>query len=115
LQDYARIAALLAANGWQHAPEEDEDGGTGYERDGVRLELTFLVHDDEGHICVPLHSGPTRWSDDAFGENVGELEGVQASLIDLDALRRGKSRAREDPADAAKDRADSATLSRLDY
>jgi hypothetical protein len=114
LQDHERIAALLAAHGWQHAPEEDEDGGTGYDRDGVRLELTFLVHDDQGHICVPLRSGPARWSDDAFGENVGELEGVQASLIELDALRRGKSGAREDPAEAAKDRADSATLSRLD-
>jgi hypothetical protein len=79
----------------------------------VRLELTFLLRDHEGHVCVPLRSGAVRWSDDAFGETVGELEGVRASLIELDLLRRGKSRLREDAADAAKDRADSATLSRL--
>jgi hypothetical protein len=105
---------LLAADGWRHAPEPDEDGGTGYERDGVRLELTFLVHDDDGHVCVPLRNGLVRWSDDAFGEAAGELEGVHASLIELEALRRGKLRERDDPADAAKDRADSAILSRLD-
>jgi hypothetical protein len=101
------------ADGWRHAPEEDEDGGTGYESGGVRLELTFLVRDDDGHVCVPLRSGAVRWSDDAFGETLGELEGVRASLIELDLLKRGKSRPREDPDDAAKDRADSATLSRL--
>jgi aminoglycoside-2''-adenylyltransferase len=113
LRDFERIARLLVADGWRHAPEEDEDGGTGYERGGVRLELTFLVRDDGGRVSVPLRSGPVRWSDDALGHAVGELEGVRASLIELDLLRRGKSRPREDPADAAKDRADSATLSRL--
>jgi hypothetical protein len=113
LQDYERIAELLAADGWKHAPEPDEDGGTGYERDGVRLELTFLVRDDEGHVCVPLRSGLVRWSDDAFGTRVEALQGVRARVIELDTLRRGKARFRDEPADAAKDRADSAILSRL--
>ena len=113
LDDHERIAALLAADGWKHAPQPDEDGGTGYEREGVRLELTFLVRDDEGHVCVPLRSGLVRWSDDAFGESIEELEGVRARVIELGALKRGKARFRDEPADAAKDRADSAILSRL--
>jgi hypothetical protein len=112
-KDHELIAELLAADGWQHAPEPDEDGGTGYERDGVRLELTFLVRDDEGRICVPLRSGLVRWSDDAFGARVEELQGVRARVIELDALKRGKARFRDEPAEAAKDRADTAILSRL--
>ncbi|SRR6266496_1210485 len=113
LTDHDRIAELLAADGWRHAPEPDEDGGTGYERDRVRLELTLLVRDDEGHVCVPLRSGLVRWSDEAFGNRVEELQGVRARVIELDALKRGKARFRDDAADAAKDRADTAILSRL--
>jgi hypothetical protein len=111
LKDHARIADLLAANGWTHAPHEDEDGGTGYERSGVRLELTFLERDDGG-VFIPLRSGRASWTDD-LGGKVGVLNGVRARLIALAVLTRGKSRARDDPGDAAKDRADSATLSRL--
>src|SRR5207244_9893525 len=48
LEDLPRITALLEADGWRHAPSEDEDGGTGYERGAVRLELTFLVRNSEG-------------------------------------------------------------------
>jgi hypothetical protein len=39
--DLDRIRQLLEADGWRHAPEEGEDGYTGYERSGVRLELAF--------------------------------------------------------------------------
>jgi hypothetical protein len=62
------------------APEPDEDGGTGYEREG---------------------------------DERGELEGVRARLIALEALRRGKSASRDDPVDAAKDRADALVLDAL--
>jgi Aminoglycoside-2''-adenylyltransferase len=112
LTDHERIAALLAADGWMHAPHEDEDGGTGYERDGVRLELTFLER-HAGSVCIPLRSGRAKWTDGDLGGEVAELNGVRARLIDLDLLTHGKSRARDDPSDASKDRADSATLSRL--
>ena len=112
LKDHDRIAKLLAADGWVHAPEEDEDGGTGYERNGVRLELTFLERDDGG-VFIPLRSGRAKWADDDFGGEVGELNGVRARLIPLALLMRGKSRARDDPGEAAKDRADLATLTRL--
>jgi aminoglycoside-2''-adenylyltransferase len=113
LDEHERIATLLVAKGWKHAPYDDEDGGTGYERDGVRLELTFLVRDEDGEVFIPLRSEPARWSKDAFRNELGELNGVRARLIALDVLRDGKSRARDDAEDAAKDRADSETLSRL--
>jgi hypothetical protein len=99
IDDHERVAALLFGEDWVHAPEPDEQGGTGYERDGVRLELTFLEQ-------VP-------WPPDASGTDRGELEGVGARLIALAALRRGKSAPRDEPGDAAKDRADAATLTRL--
>jgi hypothetical protein len=112
LTDHERIAELLRADGWQHAPEHDEDGGTGYERDGVRLELTFLARDDE-IVYVPLRTGRAVWSGDAFGVDVAELDGVRAHVISLEALRRGKSTTRDDAADTAKDRADVLVLATL--
>jgi aminoglycoside-2''-adenylyltransferase len=113
LDDHDRIARLLGAEGWRHAPEADEDGGTGYERDAVRLELTFLVRGDGGEVYTPLRAGRAPWSDEALGTDVAELSGVRARVVGLAALRRGKSRARDDPVEAAKDRADFATLSQL--
>jgi hypothetical protein len=53
LEDHERIAGLLEAEGWKHAPEADEDGGTGYERDAVRLELTFVPGDGRA-VYIPL-------------------------------------------------------------
>src|SRR5262249_25209693 len=111
LTDHARVAELLAADGWLHAPYEDEDGGTGYERDSVRLELTFLVYGADGMVCVPLRAGAVPWSRDGFGKDVAEFEGVLARVIRRDVLARGKSHARGDPDDAAKDAADFAALS----
>ena len=112
-EDLGRIARLLEADGWTHAPEPDEDGGTGYERDGVRLELTFLVDREGGRIVTPLERRDAEWPDGAFGDTVGELLGVRARLVSRTALAEGKSRARVDPEDAAKDGADAETLSSL--
>jgi dihydrofolate reductase len=113
LDDVPRIAALLEDDGWRHAPEPDEDGGTGYERGGVRLELTFLVRGAGGRVVTPLRSFEAVWPDDAFGDAVAELEGVRAHLVGLEALARGKSTPREDPTEAARDRADFEVLSGL--
>jgi len=111
LADQERIAALLTREGWAHAPERGEDGGTGYEREGVRLELTFLVRDGDT-VCIPLQAGRVPWPG-AFGDERGELEGVRARLIALDALKRGKSAPRDEPGEAAKDRADALVLDAL--
>ena len=110
LADVPRIAELLEADGWRHAPDPDEDGGTGYERDGVRLELTYLVREGDA-VFTPMRDGRGTWSEEALGTDVAELQGVQARVVGLEALRRGKSRPRNDPEDAAKDRADFERLS----
>jgi len=113
LDDHDRIARLLGDEDWRHAPEPDEDGGSGYERSAVRLELTFLVRGEGGEVYTPLRTGCARWSDDALGSEVAELTGVRARVVGLAALKRGKSHTRDDSNEAAKDRANFATLSQL--
>ena len=111
--DLPRIVELLRADGWRHAPLEDEDGGTGYERGGVRLELTYLVRERERRIVTPLRHGAAVWPEGAFANDVRELDGVRSRIVALAALTEGKSSPRDDPDDAAKDRADFAVLTRL--
>jgi hypothetical protein len=113
LNDHARIAALLQAEGWAHAPEAGEDGYTAYERGSVRLELAFLARDESGDVWTPLRDGRAAWPDHAFGGDSAELLGVRARVVSLRALIADKSEARDDPAVAAKDRADVDVLSRL--
>ena len=113
LDDVPRIAPILEGSGWLHAPDPEEDGGTGYERDGVRLELTFLVRRENGSVVIPLRDHDEPWPDGAFGSDERELNGVRARLVSLDALTTGKGSPRHDPDDAAKDRADFDVLSGL--
>jgi hypothetical protein len=113
LADLPQIADLLQDDAWRHAPLDDEDGGTGYERGAVRLELTYLVRDGDGRIFIPLRHGRAPWSEEALGNDVGELHGVRSRLVALEPLIRGKSSPRDDPEEAAKDRADFSQLSRL--
>ena len=113
LDDADVVESLLRADGWRHAPEPDEDGGMGYERGSVRLELTFLVRDDAGRIFIPLRAGPVVWSEEPLGGEVRELLGVRARVIPLTLLRAGKSSPRDDALDAAKDRGDFEALSGL--
>jgi hypothetical protein len=112
--DHERIAALLTPDDWRHAPQDDEDGYTGYERGAVRLELAFLARSSEsGEVYTPLREGRGTWPNGAFEDDVAELGGVRARVISLRALRADKSEAHDDPLVAAKDRADLKTLSRL--
>jgi Uncharacterised nucleotidyltransferase len=113
LEDHDRIAALLEAEGWKHAPEEGEDGYTGYERGHVRLELAFLARSERGHVYTPLREGRGEWPDDAFANDVAELRGVRARVISLAALKADKAESRDDSIVAARDSADSATLARI--
>ncbi|MDQ3006514.1 MAG: nucleotidyltransferase family protein [Chloroflexota bacterium] len=114
LVDASRIAEMLQSHGWRHTPLEGEDGGTGYERGGVRLELTYLVRGSDGLASIPLQSGPVVWpGEEGLADDVGELRGVRSRLIGFAALIGGKSAARDDPEDAAKDRADFTRLSQI--
>jgi hypothetical protein len=104
---------LLEAHGWRHVPSEDDDGGTGYERGDVRLELTYLVRDGDGSIVTPLRHGRVEWPEHALAEDVRELLGVRSRVMGLSSLKGWKSSPRSDPEDAAKDRADYGVLCRL--
>jgi Aminoglycoside-2''-adenylyltransferase len=110
-EDAGLIVDLLRERGWRHAPEPDEDGGTGYERDGVRVELTFLVRDADGRTCIHLNTGDFPFAGGAFATEVLELAGCRCRVIERSALVRMKSGSRGDPADDAKDAGDLATLS----
>jgi dihydrofolate reductase len=111
--DAPRIVDLLTGGGWEHAPEPDEDGGTGFERDHVRLELTYNRRRDDGRVVIPLRGGDAELPDGTFGEDTRTLEGVSARLVALTTLREGKSAPREASDDAAKDAADFDVLSGL--
>jgi hypothetical protein len=108
--DHERIAALLAASGWGHAPEPHEDGGTGYERDGVRVELTFLVRDADRRVCIRLDAGDFQFAGGAFGSEVLELGAVRCRVVERKALVAMKSGRRGEPDDEAKDAIDLAKL-----
>jgi Aminoglycoside-2''-adenylyltransferase len=109
--DRERIAALLQHSGWRHAPEPDEDGGTGYERDGVRVELTFHVRDADGRTCIRLRAGTFPVAGGAFETDMLELAGFRCRVVERRALVAMKSARRGDPADQAKDAIDLAALS----
>ena len=108
-----RISRLLEEDGWRHAPEPDENGGTGYERDGVRLELTYLVRREAGRVVTPLYDFEAPWPEGAFAADTRELRGVHARVVSKAALTSGKSSPRDDPEDAEKDNADFDVLSGL--
>jgi Aminoglycoside-2''-adenylyltransferase len=110
LADRTRIAQLLADAGWQHAPHADEDGGTGDERNGVRVELTFLVKNGVD-VLLPLQRGSIVWPYE-HRDDVGEIAGVSARLVSFSSLVAGKSFRRDDLEERAKDCADLAALRR---
>jgi uncharacterized protein len=110
LEDLDRIAELLLAEGWIHAPEEGEDGYTGYERGAVRIELAFLERGKDGDVYTPLQDGFGEWPAGAFEDDVAELRDTHARVISLQALKDDKAVVRDDPQVAAKDRADLAAL-----
>jgi hypothetical protein len=107
------IRSALISSGWKHKPEPDEDGGTGYERDGIRVELTYLVGGGSDGVFIPLRERNVLWSDRPLRDDVLELGGVRARVVPLELLRRGKSIPRDDPDEAEIDRADFSVLSRL--
>jgi hypothetical protein len=114
LRDLTTVARLLRQDGWTHEPADGQDGSTAFTRRGVRLELAFLQRDEDGEPYTPLtRGGRAAWAAGAFGEEVRTLAGVRARVIGLTALHEEKSGTHTDPAAAAKDRRDRATLEGL--
>ena len=112
-EDLDRIGTLLEAEGWTHAPVPGEEGYTGYERAGTRLELAFLARDESGTVYTPLAAGRGDWPAGSFGDDQAEVDGVLARVVGLSSLIEDKSGPRVDPVAAAKDRADVALLTSL--
>jgi hypothetical protein len=111
--DLPAIAILLERDGWEPAPDAEEDGYTVYRRGGVRLDLAFLARGADGVVHTPLRDGSAPWPPGAFGDDVSELLGTRARVIARAALEADKSEPRDSPLVAAKDRADLAALARL--
>jgi Aminoglycoside-2''-adenylyltransferase len=112
-RDRDRIATLLTAESWSHAPDRNEDGYTAYVRQTVHLEVAFLARAQSGEVFTPLQEGQGSWPAGAFEDDVLELLGTRARTISLSALKADKSEKRDDPVVAAKDRLDAVMLSRL--
>jgi len=108
-----RIRELLQGDGWHHSPKADEDGGTGYERNKVRLELTYLVRGEDGTVYTPLKEGRAAWYPDALGDDIRELGKARSYVVSLASIRRSKMSPRSDPEEGAKDRKDSRVLEEL--
>jgi hypothetical protein len=83
--------------------------GTRYRRQTSELEFTF-GEDRDGTVVVPIPRREVVWTAEPLGEDERSLSGVRARVIPLELLRDGKQRAREAPAEAAKDVADLAAL-----
>jgi len=110
--DVPRIADILETDAWRHVPSDDDNGGTGFERGPVRLELTYLVREDDA-VFIPLRDGRARWASDAIDFDALELAGTRARVLPLTSLVKTKSPPRDDPDDATKDRADYDELERI--
>jgi hypothetical protein len=113
LSDLGRIDELLSQAGWHHTPQTGEDGYTQYVHEAARLDLAYLVRDDDGIAYTPIESGRGDWPFDAFGNDVADLLGVRARVVSLSSLLSDKSEERSDPSTRAKDRADVAVLARV--
>jgi hypothetical protein len=109
LDDMPLIEEILVAGGWVDLRDPDVDGGKAFGRGDVRLELTYLYRDADGEIYTPLQDGTRgRWTGEALGDEVGELDGVRCRLVSLASLIWMKERARNDT-----DRADYEVLRAL--
>jgi len=104
--DYDAIKAVMVAAGWRHTPDADEPFAARYRRRATLVEFTFVVTDSAGRVLLPMAEPPVLWWPEPFGDSRRELHGVSSRVVPLSALKAGKSVPREDPADAAKDRAD---------
>jgi len=75
LHDSARVAEVLDETEWRHAPQAGEDGGTGYERAGIRLELTYIEREGDD-VFTPFSFGRGVWPRGSFGADERELRGA---------------------------------------
>ena len=109
-EQLTQVVGLLRDGGWIHRPDENDDGYTGYERLGVRVEIASLERDEHGVVYTPVQSGRADWPPDSFRGDKRQLAGVRARVMSCTALLVEKSIVRDDHDAAAKDRADAENL-----
>ena len=112
-KDYDAIRDALVDAGWEHTPTENDVVGTRYTLNAAQVEITFVEQNDAGEIVIPIPDAPIVWTTEPFSEWRRTLDGVIGRVIPLALLKDGKSRPRESPQEAAKDRADREALSRV--
>jgi hypothetical protein len=61
-RDEARVGEALQGAGWVHTPTPEDLLGTSYARDGLELQLTFVVPGAEGEVVVPVPEQPLALS-----------------------------------------------------
>jgi hypothetical protein len=104
LRDRATIRRLLEEAGWNALPEHPDDGYDAFEQAGGRIEVAWLVQDDDGAVYTPVPGGRGDWPTECFGRDVAILEGVAAHVIARGALIADKSEPHGGPEALAKDR-----------
>lgn len=112
--DRDAVGTVLSAAGWKPVPDPEADGWATYEHGAVRLDVTWLARDEDGTAYTPLAVGRGEWPPGSFGEEHGGVDGVRVPVVGRASLVADKSGPRDDPAAAAKDRADVARLSATD-
>ena len=96
-------------------PRQAKTVTQGTDATAVKLEVAFLACSETGQVYTPLRCGGRgEWPNGAFAEDLAELGGVTARVLNLSALRTDKAAEHDDPIVAAKDHADLRTLSRID-
>ena len=86
----------LKAHGWSTPPTRTRTGGTGYERDGIRVELTFIVAGTEGEVLIAVSGGTVTWSQ-RRSERQATLGGATVRGHPARRAARGKVTPRADP------------------
>jgi hypothetical protein len=98
-----------------HTPEVGEDGYTGFQNGLLHLDLAFLARDEgTGVTYSPLRDGRGDWPEGSFGDDVANIETVQARVVSLASLIADKSEVRAEASTKAKDRADVTVLLALE-
>jgi hypothetical protein len=110
--DVNRIAGLLEGEHWRRASESG-DGVITYQRGVVRVEIALLARDQRDIIYTPIDGGRGDWPPYTFGDEIAQLAGVHARVIELAALIEDKSAGYGESQAQAKDRIDLAVLAGL--
>ena len=69
LKDHARIAALLKAEGWEHAPETGEDGYTAYERGRFGRRISY-----KSPCPAPVREEDQHWLEEVLAKQAPPVQ-----------------------------------------